>query len=379
MFELFRVDDLIMMEFTLYFSLAINLLILSFYFVSGRTYKIEKLIYGNIAFILQHLLVVLAITQGYKVPYFVNAFELLAFLFYSITMLELLDLKVNIKKYIVFYGLSIISMYVFYEAIGTISSLRAVTTTAIALLLIELIYIVLKSGKVFQNKAYIYSIANIVLFLFLKLFVLYERVTSSSMEQSVDSINNSIVVFTFLMLVFVLWYNLTILYLNYSILSKNYRDLGYIDSLTNIYNRRYIYEKLEEYHQLQKRRKLEFTIVMYDLDDFKHINDKYGHTFGDHVIQKFAETIQAEIRDIDVFARYGGDEFLLLLHVSKGDEIKSVVDRINQAIDNITLDENLGLSASSGVLVINEFSDYVSVDRIIEDVDKKLYKDKNNR
>nr|WP_129409714.1 sensor domain-containing diguanylate cyclase [Marinitoga lauensis] len=88
-------------------------------------------------------------------------------------------------------------------------------------------------------------------------------------------------------------------------LEKRLKDLSIYDSLTNIYNRYYFYEKLEEFFDFAKRYNRIFSIIYLDINDFKKINDTYGHLVGDKVLIKFSRLIKENLRKTDIFARLG--------------------------------------------------------------------------
>ncbi|WP_257460215.1 GGDEF domain-containing protein [Archangium lipolyticum] len=86
-----------------------------------------------------------------------------------------------------------------------------------------------------------------------------------------------------------------------------------MDGLTQIYNRRYFEEALEREVSRSRRYERSLALVMFDVDHFKQVNDRYGHLAGDYVLKQLASTLRTKIRREDVFARYGGEEFGLLL------------------------------------------------------------------
>lgn len=89
--------------------------------------------------------------------------------------------------------------------------------------------------------------------------------------------------------------------------------LASLDPLTDLYNRRYFTEISESFFKLSARKKSDLAIIILDADNFKRINDTYGHKAGDKVLIKLAETIREHVRKSDVICRYGGEEFIVLL------------------------------------------------------------------
>ncbi len=90
-------------------------------------------------------------------------------------------------------------------------------------------------------------------------------------------------------------------------------ELSVRDGLTGIYNRLYFQERLEEELHRAIRYHAELTLIMFDLDFFKSVNDRFGHAVGDTVLKRIALVAQSRIRESDILARYGGEEFVILL------------------------------------------------------------------
>lgn len=95
-------------------------------------------------------------------------------------------------------------------------------------------------------------------------------------------------------------------------LIEELKKISYTDPLTGVYNYRYLMEYLEKERSRSKRFRMTFSILLLDIDDFKRINDRFGHLKGDEVLRIFLGSIRRTIRDIDVLSRYGGDEFILV-------------------------------------------------------------------
>lgn len=153
------------------------------------------------------------------------------------------------------------------------------------------------------------------------------------------------------------------------------------DELTDLYNRRYIYEKLP--HNLLKSslKNEPLSIIFADLDFFKLINDTYGHIAGDQVLREFAEELKRHIRNgRDWAARFGGEEFIICLPNTDIDAARAVAERIRESVmkkEIIIGNEGIHLTASFGVHTVCNRDECLTVDGIIEIADKKLYKAKS--
>lgn len=150
------------------------------------------------------------------------------------------------------------------------------------------------------------------------------------------------------------------------------------DELTGVKNRRYILNVLEEQQLVAKRSSSYiFSIFMIDIDLFKDINDKYGHEIGDKVLKYFCESLQKNIRQIDYFARFGGEEFLLITPLTPLVDAKIMAERlrkITETLDFSFIVPNLKMTISIGV---TEYHAPESIKNILERIDEALYTAKN--
>ena len=154
--------------------------------------------------------------------------------------------------------------------------------------------------------------------------------------------------------------------------------LSRTDSLTGILNRRALYEVLEKEILRSAREKTPLSVVMLDIDFFKKINDKYGHSVGDAVLKELVRRILAELRSYDTFGRYGGEEFIILLPGTFMYEVMAVAERIRNAISSTPFEiasASLPVSASFGVA---EFDFKENSDALVNRADLALYKAKDN-
>jgi two-component system cell cycle response regulator len=121
------------------------------------------------------------------------------------------------------------------------------------------------------------------------------------------------------------------------------KDLAIRDYLTGMYNRRLFMTTLEKEFYRSKRYKTPMTLIMIDIDDFKVINDKHGHQYGDRILQTVADIIRKQTRDADIAARYGGEEFIVLTHGTDNDHAVLLAERLRSSISES------GVTVSCGV------------------------------
>lgn len=163
------------------------------------------------------------------------------------------------------------------------------------------------------------------------------------------------------------------------LMSKQFQELATIDYLTGIYNRRYFYEKAEAEFNRSKRKSQTFSILIFDLDNFKRINDKFGHAAGDAVLKAFTINVQLYRRNYDVFARIGGEEFALLLPNTEAHSANKIAERIRESTQNLVIPfENLQIKVTVSIGVMTNKNDMQSIDQIMEHADKRLYQAKCN-
>ena len=116
--------------------------------------------------------------------------------------------------------------------------------------------------------------------------------------------------------------------------NKLLENLAITDGLTGIYNHRYFYEKINEEFERAKRYNSPLSLIMFDFDYFKRINDRYGHVVGDSVLVEMAKIVMSNIRKHDIFARYGGEEFVLLLPHTNSTGAIQEAERIRKAVES---------------------------------------------
>ncbi|GAA0730935.1 GGDEF domain-containing protein [Clostridium malenominatum] len=153
-----------------------------------------------------------------------------------------------------------------------------------------------------------------------------------------------------------------------------------MDDLTGVYNRRYINERLpvEIYNAMVNKKNL--SVIMLDIDSFKGVNDTYGHIIGDRVIEELCKTIKAKIRaDYDWVARYGGDEFLIVLIDANREAAYKISEKIRISFEDKTVKYNnhiIGVTISIGTYTVKP--GIKSFSEVLDIVDRNLYKAKNN-
>ncbi|RUQ79565.1 GGDEF domain-containing protein [Legionella septentrionalis] len=152
------------------------------------------------------------------------------------------------------------------------------------------------------------------------------------------------------------------------------------DKLTGCYNRHYLMEILDNRYQKIKLNSGHLIVIFIDLDGFKKVNDEYGHDFGDHILQRFCHLLRQQLRKEDVMARYGGDEFVVLIeniNLKKAGLIGQKIIKItSQLTKEILKQGNLILGCSIGISQLIHSSP--SIDSALKKADAACYKAKKN-
>lgn len=133
--------------------------------------------------------------------------------------------------------------------------------------------------------------------------------------------------------------------------SKQIADMARHDELTQCFNRRYLIDVLSDECRRANRGGI-FGVCLIDIDYFKRINDEYGHGVGDEVLRRCAAQIQSMIRDVDVFGRYGGEEFLLILPQTRGTQLRAAAERVRRAVEELMFDasgDTFQITISAGI------------------------------
>jgi diguanylate cyclase (GGDEF)-like protein len=151
-----------------------------------------------------------------------------------------------------------------------------------------------------------------------------------------------------------------------------------MDGLTQIHNKRYLIEALERDVMRARRHDRDLAAVMFDIDHFKGINDRYGHLAGDYVLRELARVVQERTRRDEVFARYGGEEFAIILPETNLEGAARLAEILRERVDghDFTFQgEKMSVTISMGVAALD---DKMTGTDLISKADVKLYEAKNS-
>lgn len=360
------------------FSLA--LLAFGYYKFHIANYE-EKLIKNfGIAKTLQAIAWLLLFLRG-NVPdafsiYFGNTLLYISFYMEANLMMKMMK-DVPKKRYTMqscFLGLAMAMLYIFEIMLGAANIRISISSFSIAMILAYPTWLYIRNKQSSAFKKYVgFFILIFLVVLSLRgiqaLFVSDLNIFSSNLLQSA----------TFITLNLLLFINgAGFLLLMYESADQQLKVSSELDPLTHVYNRRYFMSKAEHYMLRHMRSNRSISLLFIDIDNFKSVNDTYGHTFGDEVLKKLAGVLTESVRPIDICCRFGGEEFAVLLYESSSQEALAVGNRIREAVMALEFNEkNYQCTVSIGAYssVPNEENALVN---FIEKSDLAMYNAKHS-
>lgn len=155
------------------------------------------------------------------------------------------------------------------------------------------------------------------------------------------------------------------------------KEMAQNDALCKTYNRQYSYQLLNDEFKKAQENSLPLSILVMDIDDFKTINDKYGHAAGDIVLAEVASIVKKELRNFDILGRSGGDEFLIGLLHTNNENALIVAQRINTSIAQTSIRVSDFIQARITVSIgVKTLEHEKSIDELTDNADKRMYEAK---
>jgi diguanylate cyclase (GGDEF)-like protein len=303
-------------------------------------------------------------------------------LFFSFYLDSLLVLRMNKITKKIWFGLQIVLLalstiiFVVFEILLGIGNIRiAIASLGVFCILVipNILNITNKQSSKFEK------FVGVISLIFLMLLLL--RAFTSLFNEEISLFTNSIFQSgTFILLILLMIVNgtgfLLIMYeRSYALL----RESSNLDPLTQIHNRSFFMNKADAYYQRALRGQESLSILFIDIDFFKKVNDIYGHLFGDEVLKNIAKVISESVRPVDLSCRFGGEEFLTLLHNTNNEQAVLVGNRIREKIQNLEFEENrkFKCTVSVGVYSGQPDSDR-NIQHFIDNADQALYRAKES-
>ena len=154
------------------------------------------------------------------------------------------------------------------------------------------------------------------------------------------------------------------------------KKLAHTDSLTGINNRRRLYELAEHEYEIAARYQQPLSVIMFDIDHFKQVNDTFRHAIGDQILQRVTQVARAELRSADVIGRYGGEEFVIMLPMTNAKQAYPLAERIRVGVAKIRVSTETGdatVTLSLGIVEMTHGSQIGSAEELIRHADKAMY------
>ncbi|WP_175421110.1 GGDEF domain-containing protein [Marinitoga sp. 1135] len=239
--------------------------------------------------------------------------------------------------------------------------------------LFNLTYYHLNAGEVFYNLSELISYTQEIINIEIK--ELESNVASILKEkQKMIVLDAGFILFNIILLTFIVY--------NYMALNKVKENLDYTathDSLTKLPNRKFFFDNAEKMLELGKRNNLKYAVLFMDLDNFKSVNDNFGHDKGDELLIDFANILKAHMRKSDLIARFGGDEFVVLMQYKEIEDITLVIKRIQESTKREYKIKNKSfiVTTSIGVSLFPEHSQ--KIEELLKLADMAMYKAKKQK
>lgn len=334
------------------YTLFIFLFFITYNYVSGDrfiSYRILGLILG--LSVLGNIIFILALKRGLKYPSKEKDYAI-----YTSMAFQQLDFDLVILSLLVFFSNGfespVLVMFIFYIMVGTflIHHNKAIKNTITAMVLVVVIY--------FTNEGLIFSIENLATVIAFNVILLFTYFISSYLSKNLRKNEDKI----------------------RSLLQKT-QEMSVTDGLTNLYNQTHFFLLFRLQLKKSQRYHTNFSLVIFDVDYFKNYNDNNGHLKGSGVLKQIGEIMRRCFRSSDVLAKYGGDEFVIILPDSDKVGAFLAADRLREEIEKEPFEgrEQQPLGKITLSLGISSYPEHgTSVEELLDHADKALYSAKKS-
>ena len=159
-------------------------------------------------------------------------------------------------------------------------------------------------------------------------------------------------------------------------IEQQLHHLATTDPLTGGLNRRHFFELAQQEFDRSQRYDRKISIILFDVDHFKEVNDTYGHIAGDQLLQTIVERFSRNLRQMDIFGRYGGDEFVILLPETNIDQARLAAERLHQIVTSNSVETSRGIIPIQISIGVANLDDSDDMETLLIKTDQALYKAK---
>ena len=363
---------LVITFFTLVFFIAI--------YLTGDRYKSVLMVVAANA--LKLLAVILMYLEGYifwiNAEPFVNFLSMAQVTFWIAAVFTILRIRIHLVPLI---GINVINLVqgIYFTAINAGNEIiHSLNSVSIALIALYCIITVSKKRLSVKRTETVILTASLILFVgfhILRSILCLQGtlVHGSFPESGIPFKFMSTLGYAFFHLM-----NFVIIYLNHNYLIRKVRQLSYTDKLTGALNRSFFLKILEVKLADLKRMDNKLVLAIMDIDNFKAVNDTYGHLAGDEVLKGFTEYLKENIRQNDIICRYGGEEFLILMEVAGKKEAELALRRLQEIVREKEISEyKIKVTFSCGMEFLGEEDCDRGINDLIKLIDFRLYQAKN--
>lgn len=187
----------------------------------------------------------------------------------------------------------------------------------------------------------------------------------------------NITISVMVLLIFSILFAFEVRYIMGMVSDENSRlgEIASKDPLTKALNRRSLTDLIE--NEIKEDNDVKFGLILLDIDDFKKINDTYGHSVGDQVLMGIADIMRSEIRENDYLCRWGGEEFILIIHGSEQEHV-AAAERIRQCIEKQEFNSERTAFSVTATLGVSEYQTGLKLRTLVDMADQKMYYGKNH-
>ena len=366
--------------FMLIITLFMLIFFIAIYFAAERYKSLLMVVVANAIKLVSIIFMYNTEPMGRQaVQTIVNFLSGVEFTFLIVAVFIILRMEVKLTALILINAANLLQGVMFVIFGAKDEMVHSVNAVIIAILALYCIY------KVVREKDFKEKLESVVLVYMLSAYVAFNIVRAALSWTGVIEFGNiyrdgaPYKFMAILRYAFFLLMNFMVVYLNYNYLIRKVRTLSYTDKLTGALNRGFFIKLLEVKVADLKRVRKRLVLAILDIDDFKLVNDTYGHPVGDAVLVGFTKHLKESVRQNDIICRYGGEEFLILMEVENEEEARQAIMRLHEGVRRLKMtDYDISITFSSGMEYISENDSGRSIEEIIKVIDERLYIAKNS-